>query len=234
MRGLLQLEIRSPVDDADFHRINGPGQTLSLAASLLESAALLESDDSVLASRMRERAAVYVDGFFAAPHDLGKGEFVITCHRDDNSVWKTMPIWGSAYGVWPASYVALTCLCGFRLTQGQDGRLLDWACAVGRGYLSEPFPANVAVPAMDAGLGLGLLADLYDLTADKVWLDGALKLGEKLATIYLDAPLPRGAAGIDWYESQMGPGFLLHGLVRTALLAADRETCPLTADYTAR
>jgi hypothetical protein len=46
--------------------------------------------------------------------------------------------------------------------------------------------------------------------------------------------LPRGAAGIDWYESQMGPGFLLHGLVRTALLAEDRDACPLTADYTAR
>lgn len=49
-----------------------------------------------------------------------------------------------------------------------------------------------------------------------------------------DAPLPRGALGVDWYESQMGPGFLLHGLARTALLAEDRNRCPLAADYTAR
>lgn len=54
-------------------------------------------------------------------------------------------------------------------------------------------------------------------------------------SVYFDnAPLPRGAAGIDWYESQMGPGFLLHGLARTALLAQDRNNGALTADYTAR
>ncbi len=46
-------------------------------------------------------------------------------------------------------------------------------------------------------------------------------------SIYNNALLPRGAAGIDW-------GFLLHGLAHTALLAEDRGHCPLTADYTAR
>jgi hypothetical protein len=135
--------------------------------------------------------------------------------------------------VWPASYVALTCLCAHRMTS--DPRLLEWVEAVGRGYLSQPFPADAAIPAMDAGLGLGLLADLFDVTGEKVWIDGALALAERLVTVYWDdAPLPRGAAGIDWYESQMGPGFLLHSLARPALLAKDRQDCPLAADYTAR
>jgi hypothetical protein len=87
---------------------------------------------------------------------------------------------------------------------------------------------------MDAGLGLGLLADLYDLTGEPRWRQAALDLGERLIDIYLDAPLPRGAAGIGWYESQMGPCFLLHGLARTALLARDSEDCSLEADYTSR
>jgi hypothetical protein len=143
-----------------------------------------------------------------------------------------MPIWGSKYGLWPASYVALTCLCAYRLTG--DARLLAWATAVGQGYLTESFPNDLAVPAMDAGLGLGLLADLYDLTGETRWRDGALALAETLTAIYLDADLPRGAAGIDWYESQMGPGFLLHSLARIALLADGRDRCPLAADYTAR
>jgi hypothetical protein len=144
-----------------------------------------------------------------------------------------MPVWGSKYGGWPASYVALTCLCAYRLTR--DARLREWATAVGRDYLNQPFPTNVAVPAMDAGLGLGLLADLYDITGDSAWLDGASALAERLVSVYFDGVLlPRGAAGIDWYESQMGPGFLLHGLVRTALLGQGRQDCPLAADYTAR
>jgi hypothetical protein len=81
---------------------------------------------------------------------------------------------------------------------------------------------------------VGLLADLYDITGEEDWLAGAVALGERVAAIYLDAPLPRGAAGVDWYESQMGPSFVLHGLARTALLAEDRAGCPLDADYTAR
>ena len=96
-------------------------------------------------------------------------------------------------------------------------------------------PGDVAAPAMDAGLGLGLLADLYDLTGEERWLAGGMALAERSIEVYFDeADLPRGAAGIDWYESQMGPSFLQHGLARIALLAQNRESCPLEADYTAR
>ena len=87
---------------------------------------------------------------------------------------------------------------------------------------------------MDAGLGLGLLADLYDLTGERQWLTSGLYLAQRLVSVYFRGQLPSGAAGIDWYESQMGPGFLLHGLARIALLAQNRHDCPLQADYTAR
>lgn len=231
--GLLLTESRSPEGDA-HHRVNAPGQTLSLAASLYEAAALLDAAEPALAAGMRRRAETYVRGFLAAPHDLQHGVFVLLCGRDTNDVRRAMPVWGSAYGVWPASYVALTAVCANRLAPAPG--LLAWATAVGERYAAEPFPAGVQVPAMDAGLGLGLLADLFDVTGERRWLDAGLDLAATLEGTYWDGdePLPRGAAGIDWYESQMGPCFLLHGLARIALLAAQPDGCPLGADYTAR
>lgn len=231
-RGLLLIESRSPEDDERFYRINNPGQTLSLGASLLQSAEILQDSYPELADTMRERAATYIDGFCAAPHDLEKGLLVLSVRRDTNEVVTTTPIWGSIYGQWPASYVALFVLCAYRMAH--DERLLRCAEAVGRAYLAEPFPAGVAVPAMDSGMTVGLLADLYDITRQTEWLDGGLELADQLAGIYLDGGLPRGAAGIDWYESQMGPSFILHGLARIAMLANDAEGCPLDADYTGK
>jgi len=230
--GLLLIESRSPKDDEDFYQVNAAGQTLSLGVSLYEAAPLVEGSDPDLAATMRERASTYIDGFFNAPHHVEEGVFVLTVHRGSNKIRQVMPIWGSVYGVWPANYVALTCLCGYRITQ--DERLLDWAAAVGERYTTTPFPEDVAVPAMDAGLGLGLLADLYDLTKGERWLEGGVELGQVLLANYCDAPIPRGAAGIDWYESQMGPSFLLHGFARVGLMARDGLPCPLAADYTAR
>lgn len=237
-RNLLLIESRSPESDAHFHDTNAPGQTLSLAVSLLEAADLLAADAPALARTLQDRAAAYIDGFLQAPHDIDAGIFVILSKRADNSVHQQMPVWGSVYGVWPASYVALTCLAGYRQTGNE--RLLAWARAVGERYASQPIPDGVQAPAMDAGLGLGLLADLFDSTGEQVWLDAAMKLAADLMQIfYADVDdtrvrLPSGAAGIDWYESQMGPGFLLHGLTRTALLRLDAAACPLAADYTAR
>ncbi len=232
-RGLLLIESRCPPDsDPAYHGINAPGQTLSLAASLLESADLLDAAAPPLADQMRRRAHVYIEGFLAAPHDPARGVFALLSRRADNTLFQAMPVWGSAYSVWPAAYVGLTALCVYR--RHPDARLLDWAAAVGAGYAREPLPAGVAVPAMDAGLALGLLADLFDITGRSVWIERAMQLAGTLVAVYCDAPLPRGAADIDWYESQMGPGFLLHGLARTALLAQAGRNVPLAADYTAR
>jgi hypothetical protein len=229
---LLLIESRSPEGDEQFYQVNAPGQTLSLGVSLMEASGLVMSQDEPLAVMMADTGRAYIDAFFRAPHDLESGTFVLLSKRGTNALRQAMPIWGSVYGVWPASYVALSCLCGYRLTK--DERLLRWAEAVGKRYGEEAIPEGLAVPAMDAGLGLGLLADLYDLTGKRQWLDDGLALAGQLIETYCDRPIPRGAAGIDWYESQMGPSFLIHGLARIGLMERDGLPCVLKADYTAR
>lgn len=229
---LLLIESRSPEEDEQFYQVNAPGQTLSLGVSLLEASELVGPRDRDLAARMEERGRAYIDAFFRAPHDLDAGTFALLSKRGTNEIRQAMPIWGSVYGVWPASYVALTCLCGYRITQ--DERLLAWAAAVGKRYRSDPMPDDLAIPAMDAGLGLGLLADLYALTEDAEWLSAGVFLATQLLGTYCDEPIPRGAAGIAWYESQMGPSFLIHGLARIGLMERDGLPCLLNADYTAR
>lgn len=136
------------------------------------------------------------------------------------------------------------CIAAFRKIN--DGRYLEWAEAAGRSYLKESFPSVPSdasdstsdkarhVPAGDAGYALGLLADLYDITGDDSWIKGGMKLADQMTEIYLDKDLPRGASGIDWYESQLGPAFLLHGLARVALLSENRDTCPVEPDYMGR
>ena len=211
--GLLLGESRwPPEEDTPGKRRGSPTQTLSLGVSLLETAALMEGKEPALAEQMRERGAVYIGGFLSS-----------SCEP---------PIWGSRYGNWPASYVGLIALCGHRLQE--NGGLFRWAREAGQAYLETSFPEGVPVPAMDAGMGLGLLADLYDLTGEADWLAGGTALAERLIGIYMDRDLPRGAAGIDWYESQMGPSFLIHGLARIALMAKEGRPCVLEADYTAR
>ncbi|MAE66028.1 MAG: hypothetical protein CMJ18_17285 [Phycisphaeraceae bacterium] len=223
-----------PVQTHDTDEVAGlaPSQTLSLACSLLEAAPLVESDDPELSVEMNQRAATYIEGFLAAPHDLDAGIFLLLYRRDGTR--KPMPIYGSAYGVWPAAYIGLVALLTHRLTG--NGALLRWAAAVARSSAATAFPDNVAVPAMDAGLSLGLMADLFDLTGDERYLKDGLALADRApeACFLPDADLPLGASGIDWYESQMGPGFLLHGLARIALLAKMGPDCPIPADYTAR
>ena len=231
--GLLPTQTRTEQEIAQFRGQKAPGQTIGHAASLLESASLLATAQPKLAGVMRLWAATYIDGFFSAPHDLPRGQFMLRVKLGTSDSWDTMPIWGSEYGLWPASYVGLTALCAYRLTQ--DPRLLAWASAVGECYAAQPFPTDVQVPAMDAGLGLGLLADLFSVTQDQRWHDAGLALASRIVPIFWDdSPLPRGAAGVDFYDSQMGPGFLIHGLARLALLAKSPQRCPLAADYTAR
>ncbi len=230
--GVLLGETRSPEQARDFFDVLAPGQTLSLGVSLLEAADMLANSNPELAARMRERGTVYIDGFLSSPHDLDAGCYVLAYNRHTREVVHRMPVWGSVYGIWPASYLALTCLCANKLTS--DERLYNWAASVGERYATEPMPEEIAVPAMDVGLALGLLADLYEISGERKWMDAGLALADTALSIYFKEDLPVGAAGIDWYKSQMGPGFLLHGLARIELLNASRDNCPLKADYTAR
>ncbi len=230
--GLLLSKTRCPQTSARMHNANTPPQTVSLAASLLEAAELLDGSAGGLIDRMRKRAGVYIGGFLSAPHNPDAGVFVSACRRQTNDVLSTTPVWGSVYGNWPLAYVALIALCIYRLTK--DERLLNWADNAGRWYLKSPFPDEVSIPAMDAGLAVELLADLYDLTGDPYWLERGLELAGTLISIYMDGDLIRGAAGVSWYESQMVPGDLLHGLARLALLARHGDECPLEPNYTAK
>ena len=55
-RNLLLIESRSPAGDTHSYQTNASGQTLSLAVSLLESAALIEAKQPLLVDTMRHRA----------------------------------------------------------------------------------------------------------------------------------------------------------------------------------
>ena len=116
---------------------------------------------------------------------------------------------------------------------------MELARAIGNTYLDEKFPVdrvhteNFKIPASDAGLTLELFADLYDITGESVWLEGGRQLAETVLDIYFPETLPFGASGIDWYESQMGAAYLIHGLARVALVELHRA-CSLAPNYTAR
>ncbi|WP_127588690.1 hypothetical protein [Paenibacillus koleovorans] len=252
-RGLLLIESRSPQDAVRFHMINSPTQTLSLAVSLLEAADLLEGAAPTLAATLRHRSDVYLSGFLSAPHDPAQGVFAGLC-TSDNELTEEMSVWGSVYGVAIASSSALMCLAAWRLCRRPE--LLDWALAAGACYLEQPFPATSGiamdakgirphehinlighhyVPARDAGLALELLADLYAITEERKWLDGGVHLASQFVSIYFDHEIPRGAAqGIEHYESQLGPGYLIHGMAHIALLARDGRDCRMPTEYTCR
>jgi len=237
--GQLLIESRTPIDDpVKFHNVNAPAQTLSLAVSLLESEPVVRPLRAELADCMRVAADLYIDGFFAASHDIERGEYVLVEPRDPGEQddpdggRRLLAVWGSRYGHWPLSYVATYACSGYRLTG--DDRLLSFITHAAELYASTPIPADVATPSMDAGLAVELLAETYAITGDARWLDDGFELADRLLPHYDAGDLFRGAAGIGWYESQMGPGFLVHGMARLAMLAANRECCPLDADYTAR
>ena len=231
--GLCLIESRSPETETQFYGVNAVGQTLSLGVSLLEASELLSDAAPDLAATMGERGRVYVGGFLNAPHDIENGVFVGSCKRGTGEITAPLVTWGSKYGrATPSAGPALVALCGHRLTG--DERLFNWSQAAARAYLDTPLPEDVAVPARDPGAGIGLLADLYDLTGEERWLEGGLRLAGHVMAVYMDRKLPRGSSGTEVYESQLGPGNLLNSLARLALLAEDRAGCPLEPDYTSR
>ena len=166
--------------------------------------------------------------------------------------------WVSAYGGGsPAAKAANQCLCAYRHTEDPD--FLEHAVAVGGHYLDHPLPADGRIPfaetnlsmepstrktmteadavpvrAANVGAVLALFGDLYDLTGEDRWLSAGLDLGGTAVEVFFDAPLPRAAAATDHYESQLGPGFLIHGLARIALLDQNGRSSALGPNYTYR
>lgn len=206
-------------------------QTLSLAYSLLEVAEVLESaqsPDHAWADRLRQRARRYIDLCYVdrspSPNDLD-------LLRDPNR-----PAWGSSYGhTRPViSRYPLLYLGGYRLTG--DDRLLRDAITLTQRLAEAGLPSDVHVLAIDVAMGLGAMADLYELTREARWMDHALALADQTMQAFWIGQnrLPLGASGIDWYEAQMGTGYLLYHLARVAYLARSIDACPISSDYTNR
>lgn len=236
-QGLLCIESRSPSENERFCNVNAPTQTLSLGVSLIESADIIESLLPELAAKMRQYGKVYIEGFLAAPHNFESREFISLCQCETNEIVEKMIPWGSVYGTGTSCGSGVLSLCAWRLTQ--DQRLLDYALAVGETYIDEEFPFDrvlsegFKIPATDIGLAIELFADLYDITGESVWLDGGNKIAKTALDVYFTETLPFGASGIDWYESQMCPAYLIHGLARIALIQR-HNSCPLKPNYNAR
>jgi len=187
--------------------------------------------------------------------DLEAGEFEPLL--DTEYEISSATTWVSAYGAGgPAAGAANQCLCAYRHTG--TGGFLEHARTVGEHYLAHPFPTDGRLPFEETNLGmspstrgtmseddavpiragnvgsvLGLFADLYDLTGNDRWLDAGRGLAGKAIDVYFDAALPRAAASVDHYESQLGPAFLLYNLARLALLDRDGEAV-LGPNYTDR
>ena len=68
-RNLLLIENRSPAEDTHSYQTNALGQKLFLAMSLLDSAALIEAKQPLLADTMRHRAEGPCRGFLM-PHTI--------------------------------------------------------------------------------------------------------------------------------------------------------------------
>ena len=152
--GLLLIESRTPPEEYPYKRTS-PSQTIGLATSLLETAPLLEPQEPALAAEMRRRARAYTDGFFNAPHDLERGILVDLDRRDTNEVDKASPSVGQR--LWHLAGLVHRRLFPLRLPSEQ--RRATAAAGLDRLRLvpAQPIPAEMAFPAMDAGLALGLL-----------------------------------------------------------------------------
>ena len=225
---LCLIESRTPPHKTQFYNRNHAGQTLSLGVSLLESANLLGTIP--LADVLRERGATYCRAFLQLPHELDDAVIVTQTHRASGEVAQTATLYGTRYGETSAAApVGVLCLAAWSLLG--DEAFLVLARAIGKSYLEATLPADIAVPAKDAGQVLELLAGLLEIEAQ--WREPALKVAVQIADAYFDtAALPRRASGDEWYESQTLPGYLLHGLTRVALLCENDPR--LAADWTAR
>jgi hypothetical protein len=220
--GMLPVQSRSEVEDP-AEKFLSLGQTLSYAATTLDAAEVLDANGVLpeLALSLRERATIYATACVTASHRLQENIFYAMFDPETLAGKSQLAAWGSAYG--SSATVAPQAIFILRIYRHiQDERFLEWAKAAARFVTTTAFPTDALIPARDAGDALGLLLDLYELTRQEFWLQQAQKLADQFMKIYFgstpESTLPRGAAGIEWYEAQLGTGTLLHSLGRYALL----------------
>ncbi len=167
-------------------------------------------------------------------HDLDNQIFVAACDSDSYDVTSTYVVWGSQYGQnAPVAGNALLCLRAHEFRP--DPRLIKFARAAGTTYQNNLTPpSETNVPVKDAGLALELLTELYAVTEETTWLDAANELADTTLPLFFPRDLPYAASGRPYYESQLIPGYYLHGLARTALMTEDGPKGGLKADFTQR
>lgn len=214
----------------------GPGgeravaQTLSLAASLLETASVLrdggKASAPALSAEYERRAHHYID--LALMEQEGPEAAFLS--RLDAQVW------GGGYG--EASLV----LCRYPVwllgLYRQTGRadLLDLAQCLARRVYAKPLPREVVQPvvAMDLAMAMAAAADLYEITREAAWLEHGVNLAGYALRECFTSALPTAAAGVTWYDAQLGSGYLIHALSRLGYLASSSSDCPVPPDYTNR
>ena len=232
---MLLSESRTPMEERAEHGLRSARQTLSLGVSLLESAAVVEASHPELAAAWRERGEAWVGAYLALPHEARAGRLVATLARESDEVLGHQALWGSGYGQnGTAAVDGMLCLTASRHIK--DARLLTLAADLGRAYAEQPsaMPSEHPVPVKDPGQTLGLLVELYHTTGEAAWLDAAARVAAEAVRLYLDSPLPRAATGLDYYESQLMPGYLLHALTRLLLTIDGAPADLLDADATQR
>ncbi len=226
------------------HHHRNPGQTLSLAVSLLDAADEIRGAEARCADELEKRGRAYLEVYLEAPHKPEEGVFVAAYSRVDRSVVERLPLYGSVYGLHPVAAAALLYCAVYR--RCGDERFLRWAEIAARGAMKAALevrnPGGEIVhtgmtcnpetaPALDAGMLLELLCDLYEITDGKEWLESARKLWPVIHERYFHKDLIRRAMGNEWYESQCCPAYLLHGAARLGLL---EEGVRIAPEYSAR
>lgn len=214
--GLCNSESRTPPQERQHHGKLVITQTISLALSLYDAAGLMEQRHPKVADTCRQRARHYLDACLDVGHHLADGLFLGSVDEYTGER-RPMEIWGGRYGEGVAAKVAINCLGHFE--HHRDPRCLDLSIAITRAYLNTPIPASDPVTVTDIGQALMACAGVYRHTRDQRWLDDGLALAERAQPLWWDRILPRIAIGVDHYESQQVPGFLLHGLAELIDLA---------------
>lgn len=193
-------------------RIATAESTLSLAVSLLETAAMLPAGE--LKERCQKVGREYLRAVASLPHKPAEGKFLASI--TDNESGEPTIDFGEPYrygygGGFTADNACLL-LAAHRLT-GEE-RLLKLGEEFAQFYSrNDPPPAHEIVRAHVYGSIIGLFTDLYALTGKIQHLQQA----ERYAVLSIERlfhnGLFRGATAIDHYEGDLMPGNVVYNLL---------------------
>ncbi len=145
--GMLPLESKTPPEITAIYGLTSPGQAMSLAMSLFETAEFIRRTISTrqtkltqnghpdkvndpvdvqqlrrlenLAQIMWDRAEAYANSFLILPHDLDNKVWVSCTRLDTGEIGGTMKCWGSVYGSGIAAGAARMCVGFYRMTHDE-------------------------------------------------------------------------------------------------------------------